>query len=530
MGVHFSRHYQLPMLVMEYLPLSLTQCLKSHRDLPLQIKYSILLDVAKGLNYLHCKRPPIVHRDLTANNILLTSNFVAKISDLGVSRMADTFNCQELSIAPGNSVVMPPEALKDNPVYDHKLDVFSYGCLILHVFTHEWPKPSEKYVPSTDFFQKGTFIHVNEWERRVRYTSIISNDNPFYLFAKSCLKNDPKKRPTMSDAITCAQGAVSSLHPLKNQFDMMKENNALRKHVDQLVKQVRDIHVLEKVNKAQTNAYILEEVMEQTQSYTQRLEQEKKKAQDNVNRLQQEKKEAQKDARVSKERMEEALQYAHRLQQEKKEAQKDARVSKERMEEALQYAHRLQQEKKEAQKDARVSKERMEEALQYAHRLQQEKKEAQKDARVSKERMEEALQYAHRLQQEKKEAQKDARVSKERMEEALQYAHRLQQEKDKIQSNTCPLEDIIEQTQRDTRLEQEKKIAQNYVNQIAHKSNEEKNHLVGLLSKVKREKTSLLRQVVHLEERLNHAQTKLKLSFLAIIIVLILQYCFLRLL
>ena len=194
MGVHFSRNYRLPMLVTVYLPLSLTQCLKSHGDLSLQIKYSILLDVAKGLNYLHCKRPPIVHRDLTANNILLTSNFVAKIFDLGVSRMADTFNFQELSVAPGNSVVMPPEALKHNPVYDHKLDVFSYGCLILHVFTHEWSKPSDQYVPSTDFFQKGTFILLNEWERRVRYTSAISKDNPFYLLPtlvwKMILRND----------------------------------------------------------------------------------------------------------------------------------------------------------------------------------------------------------------------------------------------------------------------------------------------------------------------------------------------------
>ena len=489
MGVHFRRNNQLPMLVMEYLPLSLTQCLKSHRDLPLQIKYSILLDVAKGLNYLHCKRPPIVHRDLTANNILLTSNFAAKISDLGVSRMADTFNFQELSVAPGNSVVMPPEALRDNPVYDHKLDVFSYGCLILHAFTHEWPKPSEKYVPNTDFFQKGTFIHVNEWERRVRYTSIISYDNPFYLFAKSCLENDPKKRPTMSDAIGCAQGAVSSLGPLKNQFEMMKENNTLRKHVDQLEKRVQDIGVLEKGNKAQTNAYILEEVMEQTQSYTQRLEQEKKKAQDSVNRLQQEKEEAQKDALVSKERMEEALQYAHRLQQEKDKIQSNLCLMEDIIEQTQSYTHRLEQEKEKAQNNV------------------------------------------NKLQQEKKDAQKDARVSRKRMEEAQQYADRLEQEIEKMQSNARLLEEIIKKKQRHThRLEQEKEIAQNNVNVIARKSDEEKNHLVRQLSEVKKEKTSLMRQVVHFEKRLNRAQTKLKLSFLAIIIVLILQYCFLKLL
>ena len=251
MGVHFSRHSRQPMLVMEYLPLSLTQCLETHQDLPLQIKYSILLDVAKGLNYLHCKRPPIVHRDLTANNILLTSNFIAKISDLGVSRMADTFKQKQLTIAPGNWNVMPPEALKDNPIYDHKLDVFSYGCLILHVFTHQWPAPTAQYVPSTSPSRKGSFDLVPEWNRRLKYMNAISSDNPFFPFAKSCLDNNPKKRPTMSDAIICAEHAVSSLPPLKNTLEMIKEVNLLTEQVNQLERQ------------AQENSYQLEEKVKQ---------------------------------------------------------------------------------------------------------------------------------------------------------------------------------------------------------------------------------------------------------------------------
>ena len=75
---------------MEYLPLSLTQCLETNPDLPLSIKYSILLDVANGLNYLHCKRPPVVHRDLSANNILLTSSLIAIISDQNGKHISPT--------------------------------------------------------------------------------------------------------------------------------------------------------------------------------------------------------------------------------------------------------------------------------------------------------------------------------------------------------------------------------------------------------------------------------------------------------
>ena len=249
MGVNFIQRSQLPMLVMEYLPLSLTQCLETHQDLPLQIKYSILLDVAKGLNYLHCKRPPIVHRDLTANNILLTSNFIAKISDLGVSRMADTFKQQQLTTAPGIAVVMPPEALSDNPSYDHKLDVFSYGCLILHVFTHQWPIPTAQYIPSTSPSRIGSFDLVTEWNRRSKYTTAISSDNPFFSFTKSCLDNDPKKRPTMSDAIICAEHAVSSLPPMKNAMEMIIENHSLTKQVVQFKEKMATLKRVEEEKK-----------------------------------------------------------------------------------------------------------------------------------------------------------------------------------------------------------------------------------------------------------------------------------------
>ena len=248
MGVHFSRHSQLPMLVMEYLPLSLTQCLETYKDLPLQIKYSILLDVSKGLNYLHCKRPPIVHRDLTANNILLTSNFIAKISDLGVSRMADTFKLQQLTVAPGNAVVMPPEALKDNPSYDYKLDVFSYGCLILHVFTHQWPTPTDQYLPNPH--QKDTFILVSEWDRRSKYTKHIPND-PLCPFTKQCLDNNSKNRPAMKNAIQCIDGI--KLAPSKNKLETLKEISNLEKLLqsEKLSKENELAHLQDVVQKSE---------------------------------------------------------------------------------------------------------------------------------------------------------------------------------------------------------------------------------------------------------------------------------------
>ncbi|XP_019855282.1 PREDICTED: tyrosine-protein kinase Tec-like [Amphimedon queenslandica] len=235
-GVYYPPHSQLPMLVMEYLPLSLTQCLE-REELPLQMKYSILLDVAKGLCYLHGKRPPIVHRDLTANNVLLTSSYSAKISDLGVSRLADTFKKHHLTTAPGNAMVMPPEALEDNPVYDHKLDVFSYGCLILHVLTGQFPEPTNQFVPKPG--KKKSFKKVPEWDRRSNYIKDIPKEKELFPLAKQCLNDVPSDRPEMINSCEFVEQVLSKYPKMKSTIELMKENEAAEKHIRELDAEVK---------------------------------------------------------------------------------------------------------------------------------------------------------------------------------------------------------------------------------------------------------------------------------------------------
>ena len=121
----------LPALVTELMDTSLHKFLVDpvmiENQVPISYKKSILEDVTKGLIYLHKKG--IVHRDLTANNVLLTSSLVAKIADLGNSRFLPKEEFAKLTSRPGTLVYMPPEAnTKD---YSHKLDIFSFGHLTL---------------------------------------------------------------------------------------------------------------------------------------------------------------------------------------------------------------------------------------------------------------------------------------------------------------------------------------------------------------------------------------------------------------
>ena len=120
----------LPALVTELMHSNLHEFLINpglKEAIPLSYKKSILEDVTKGLIYLHKKE--VVHRDLTAKNVLLTTSLVAKIADLGNSRILPQAEFAELTSLPGTQVYMPPEA--NSTYYTHKLDIFSFGHLAL---------------------------------------------------------------------------------------------------------------------------------------------------------------------------------------------------------------------------------------------------------------------------------------------------------------------------------------------------------------------------------------------------------------
>ena len=92
---------RLPLLVMEKMHESLTSVVKKYPNIPMCVKLSMLVDVSRGLWYLHSHDPPIVHRDLSPNNVLLTNQFVAKISDLGVAKVIEGGSNKTKTRAPG---------------------------------------------------------------------------------------------------------------------------------------------------------------------------------------------------------------------------------------------------------------------------------------------------------------------------------------------------------------------------------------------------------------------------------------------
>ena len=187
-GVLYARDKYDLTLILEQLATDLQRFLARGANIPLSTKLSILHDVSCGLLYLHERS--IIHRDLFAGNILLTTDSRAKIADLGVSRIFDR-SISELSKLPGTLGYMPPEALKDRSFYNESIDIFSFGVLALFVAIQEFPEFSWKNVPDALLAKgEGEIYKRSSWivEMNTKQPELSS-------LVLWCLQDDPMKRP-----------------------------------------------------------------------------------------------------------------------------------------------------------------------------------------------------------------------------------------------------------------------------------------------------------------------------------------------
>ena len=242
LGVYFQQRVRAPILVMEFLPTNLTSCIERYGILPKEISYSILHDMALGLCYLHSQTPPIIHRDLSSNNVLLTPNMTAKISDLGVARILNLTPLQvsRMTQTPGTPAYMPPEVMVANPKYDTSVDEFSYGIMMIHMFSGQWPEPQVGQIrPEPD----GTMTPVSEAERREVFLRAIGNDHPLMDLILKCIHNYPKSRAHASEIVgRLAEMVLQFPASFANRLDeALRQNEALAKENRDLKMENRDL-------------------------------------------------------------------------------------------------------------------------------------------------------------------------------------------------------------------------------------------------------------------------------------------------
>ena len=188
-GVHYGQDKYDLALILEQLATDLQKFLTKGANIPLSTKISILHDVSCGLLHLHERS--IIHLDLSADNILLTTDSRAKIAGFGVSIIFDRRTSQ-LSKVPGTLGYMPPEALQDVSNYDESLDVFSCGVLALYVAIQEFPVFSWARVPDA-IIAKG---EGEIYKRRSWIDKMNTKQPELSSLVLWCLQDDPVKRPS----------------------------------------------------------------------------------------------------------------------------------------------------------------------------------------------------------------------------------------------------------------------------------------------------------------------------------------------
>ena len=219
-GIYYPPGARVPSLVMERLHCSLTNVLERNQLLPIETKLSIIHDVALGLRYLHTRTPIIIHRDLSSNNVLISKVMEGKIGDLGTARLVDPTRQSQMTKAPGTVDFMPPEALaaSGSVRYERELDVFSFGCVMLHTLSHQWPTPSEPVVTDPMTFEMKA---KSEVERRSSYFDKIEDRADILIpTIKSCLNNIPTNRISIFQVCSQLEGLVDKQYYSTDETDM----------------------------------------------------------------------------------------------------------------------------------------------------------------------------------------------------------------------------------------------------------------------------------------------------------------------
>ena len=257
LGICFFSGSRLPAIVMELLMTSLHDLLEPEPRpqilayIPLGVKHSILRDVATGLQYLHRHIPPIVHRDLSAKNVLLSSAMVGKIADLGMVRIAPRLNVAATMTT--GSVYLPPEAVevtsnkddKHSSQYSMKIDIFSLGIVTIFTLSHTFPCD---LLPHKYYNQKRKLVARTELERREVYMNKVysqfSEGHPFICMIEQSVHDDPEERPDieqMLELLQLASDEIAERERDMNKLELLQAVRELTLHSQTLQDQAENV-------------------------------------------------------------------------------------------------------------------------------------------------------------------------------------------------------------------------------------------------------------------------------------------------
>ncbi|GJZ83916.1 kinase RLK-Pelle-LRR-XI-1 family protein [Tanacetum coccineum] len=198
----FCLHNKCNFLVYEYMEKGSLFCALSDDELAVKLDWmkrvNIIKDVAHALAYMHhdCS-PPIVHRDISSNNILLNSEMEGFVADFGAARLLDPDSSNQTVIA-GTLGYIAPE-LAYSMIVNERCDVYSFGVVALETIGGKHPGA---LLSSLNYSTNRGAMLENILDQRLPYPTnrLIEKDIiRVGHVALSCILTDPKARPTMRE-------------------------------------------------------------------------------------------------------------------------------------------------------------------------------------------------------------------------------------------------------------------------------------------------------------------------------------------
>ncbi|KAG8482683.1 hypothetical protein CXB51_024029 [Gossypium anomalum] len=199
----FCLHRRSMFLIYEYMEKGSLFCNLRDEVEAVEMDWTTRVEIIKGiahaLSYLHydCS-PPIVHRDISSNNVLLNSSFEAFVADFGTAKMLDLESSNQTIIV-GTCGYVAPE-LAYTMVVTEKCDVYSFGVVALETLMGKHPEEVLPWLSSSTSLLNTRLIDVLDNRLPLPTSQLVAqNLVRIATLAFACLNPQPKSRPTMKE-------------------------------------------------------------------------------------------------------------------------------------------------------------------------------------------------------------------------------------------------------------------------------------------------------------------------------------------